>query len=91
MNTVIPCLTCRAEKKHSSGVSYCVTVPGEGVVLLEAGRVEFNEAGEVVFVAGPHQVLGQDFDTLRGISRFLTGARLVAASGLRRISLPRRS
>ena len=52
------------EEVTSSGVSYRVTVPGEGVVLLEAGRVEFNEAGEVVFVAGPHQVLGQDFDKL---------------------------
>jgi len=48
----------------SSGVSYRVTVPGEGVVLLEAGRLEFNEAGEIVFVAGPHQVLSQDTDKL---------------------------
>jgi hypothetical protein len=48
----------------STGVSYRVTVPGEGVVLLEAGRVEFNEAGEIVFVAGPHQVLSQDTDKL---------------------------
>ena len=52
------------EEVTSSGVSYRVTVPGEGVVLLEAGRVEFNEAGEVVFVAGPHQVLSQDTDKL---------------------------
>jgi hypothetical protein len=41
----------------SSGLSYHVTVPGEGVVLLQAGRLEFDEAGNVVFVAGPHQVL----------------------------------
>jgi hypothetical protein len=52
------------EEVTSSGVSYRVTVPGEGVVLLEAGRLEFNEAGEVVFVAGPHQVLSQDTDKL---------------------------
>jgi hypothetical protein len=39
-----------------TGLSYHVTVPGEGVVLLDAGRLEFNEAGEIVFVAGPHQV-----------------------------------
>ena len=52
------------EEVTSSGVSYRVTVPGEGVVLLEAGRLEFNEAGEVVFVAGPHQVLSQDTDQL---------------------------
>ena len=52
------------EEVTSSGVSYRVTVPGEGVVLLEAGRLEFNEAGEIVFVAGPHQVLSQDTDKL---------------------------
>jgi hypothetical protein len=47
-----------------SGLSYHVTVPGEGVVLLQAGRQEFDEAGNVVFVAGPHQVLDEDFDKL---------------------------
>jgi hypothetical protein len=52
------------EEVTSSGVSYRVTVPGEGVVLLEAGRLEFNEAGGIVFVAGPHQVLSQDTDKL---------------------------
>jgi hypothetical protein len=46
----------------SVGLSYRVTVPGEGVVLLQAGRLEFDEAGNVVFVAGPHQVLEEDFD-----------------------------
>jgi hypothetical protein len=39
-------------------------VPGEGLVLLQAGRLEFDEAGNVVFVAGPHQVLEEDFDKL---------------------------
>ena len=48
----------------SAGVSYRVTVPGEGVVLLEAGRIEFDEAGEIVSVAGPHQLLSQDTDKL---------------------------
>jgi hypothetical protein len=48
----------------SMGLSYHVTVPGEGVVLLQAGRLEFDEAGNVVFVAGPHQVLEEDFDKL---------------------------
>jgi hypothetical protein len=48
----------------SVGLSYHVTVPGEGVVLLQAGRLEFDEAGNVVFVAGPHQVLEEDFDKL---------------------------
>jgi hypothetical protein len=48
----------------SSGLSYHVTVPGEGVVLLQAGRLEFDAAGEVVFVAGPHQVLSGDTEML---------------------------
>jgi hypothetical protein len=52
------------EEVTSSGVSYRVTVPGEGVVLLEAGRLEFNEAGGIVFVAGPHQVLSEPFKTV---------------------------
>jgi hypothetical protein len=53
------------EEVTSSGVSYRVTVPGEGVVLLDVGRLEHDEAGEVAFVAGPHQVhLGEDTDKL---------------------------
>ena len=48
-----------------TGLSYHVTVPGEGVVLLDVGRLERNEEGEIVFVAGPHQVhLGEDMDKL---------------------------
>jgi hypothetical protein len=61
-NTVIDLQT--GNEISSSGLSYHVTVPGEGVVLLQAGRLEFNEAGEVVFTAGPHQVLEEDFDKL---------------------------
>jgi hypothetical protein len=52
------------EEVTSSGVSYRVTVPGEGVVLLQAGRLVFDEAGEVVFQAGPHQVLNEDTEKL---------------------------
>jgi hypothetical protein len=48
----------------SVGLSYHVTVPGEGVVLLQAGRLVFDEAGEIVFQAGPHQVAEEDFDKL---------------------------
>jgi hypothetical protein len=44
-----------------TGVTFRVTVPGEGVVLLDAGRVEYDEeTGDVVFVAGPHQLLEGD-------------------------------
>jgi hypothetical protein len=48
----------------SSGLSYHVTVPGGGLLLLDAGRVEFDEAGNPTFVAGPHQVLSGDTEKL---------------------------
>jgi hypothetical protein len=48
----------------SQGLSYRVTVPGGGAVLLQAGRLVFDEAGNVVFEAGPHQVLSGDTDEL---------------------------
>jgi hypothetical protein len=48
----------------AAGLSYRVTVPGEGQVLLQAGRLVFDEAGNVVFEAGPHQVLSGDTDKL---------------------------
>jgi hypothetical protein len=51
-------------EETSMGLSYHVTGPGEGLVLLQAGRLEVNDAGEVVFEAGPHQVLNEDTDKL---------------------------
>jgi hypothetical protein len=39
-------------------------VPGGGAVLLQAGRLVFDDAGDVVFEAGPHQVLSGDTDKL---------------------------
>ena len=36
------------------GAVWTVTVPGEGVVLVEAGRLVFDGAGPPVFLAGPH-------------------------------------
>jgi hypothetical protein len=38
------------------GLIYRITVPGKGVVVIDAGRVVFSEEG-VIFEAGPHQVL----------------------------------
>jgi hypothetical protein len=52
------------EEITSVGLRYHVTVPGEGLVLVDAGRLEFDENGEVVFAAGPHQVEEEDFDEL---------------------------
>ena len=42
----------------TSGLRFRLTVPGEGVVLLSAGRVVFDERGELVFQAGPRPVGG---------------------------------
>jgi hypothetical protein len=36
------------------GVDYHITVPGSGVVVLQAGRITFDGAGPPTFVAGPH-------------------------------------
>jgi hypothetical protein len=44
------------------GPVFKFTVPGSGVVLLEAGRLTFDGDGNVVFRAGPHQSLDGDFD-----------------------------
>jgi hypothetical protein len=52
------------EEITSVGLRYHVTVPGEGLVLVDVGRLEFDENGEVVFAAGPHQVEEEDFDKL---------------------------
>lgn len=45
------------------GLVMHLTVPGGGIVLLDAGKVVFDETG-VAFVAGPHQVLEGDFAKL---------------------------
>ena len=36
------------------GVDFHITVPGEGVVVLQAGRIVFNGGPPPTFVAGPH-------------------------------------
>lgn len=36
------------------GAFFTVTSPGEGAVLIEAGRIVFDGSGPPVFVAGPH-------------------------------------
>jgi hypothetical protein len=42
------------------GLRLVVTVPGMGVVLLDAGTIVTDAAGNVVFEAGPHQLLHGD-------------------------------
>ena len=45
------------------GLRNAYTVPGSGVVLLDAGRVIIDQAtDEVLFEAGPHQFLNGDAD-----------------------------
>ena len=39
------------------GLVFKATVPGEGAVILDLGRVVFDAAGDVIFEAGPHDVL----------------------------------
>ena len=44
------------------GVRFRVNFPGLGYVLLDAGRVVFDADGNVIFKAGPHQVINEDFE-----------------------------
>lgn len=44
-----------------AGLRFRAVFPGIGAVLLDAGRVVFDETGAVVFEAGPHQVVNEDF------------------------------
>jgi hypothetical protein len=40
-----------------NGVVYISTSPGEGVVIQDTGKVVFDAEGDLVKVAGPHEVL----------------------------------
>ena len=44
----------QAGTQTNVGTYWSVTVPGVGVILLEAGRLVFDGEGPPVFVAGPH-------------------------------------
>jgi uncharacterized protein YehS (DUF1456 family) len=45
----------------NNGVIYRVTVPGSGLVFIDAGRIVTNQAGtEITFQAGPHQAFDGD-------------------------------
>ena len=51
------------------GAFFNVTAPGEGAILIEAGRIVFDGNGPPVFIAGPHrpsdETLGILCDALR--------------------------
>jgi len=44
-----------------AGLRFRAVFPGIGAVLLDAGRIVFDDTGAVVFEAGPHQVVNEDF------------------------------
>ncbi len=44
------------------GVRFRVTFPGLGAILLDVGRVVFDAEGNVIFEAGPHQIIHEDFE-----------------------------
>lgn len=44
------------------GVRFRVNFPGLGHVLLDVGRAVFDADGNVIFEAGPHQVINEDFE-----------------------------
>jgi hypothetical protein len=49
------------------GLHNAYHVPGEGVVLLDAGRVLIDlQTGEALSEAGPHQLFAGDADALCG-------------------------
>lgn len=43
------------------GLRFRVIFPGLGIALLDAGKVVFDADGNVVFEAGPHQIVNEDF------------------------------
>jgi hypothetical protein len=52
-----------------AGLRFILTVPTLGVVLLDAGRVEFDADGEIVFDGGSHQLILGDVE---GFCAFFT-------------------
>jgi hypothetical protein len=46
-----------AVSRAQMGVSWQFRIPGGGLVLVETGRIVYDEDGNVVFEAGPHPVV----------------------------------
>ena len=46
------------------GTFYNITLPGQGVVLFETGRIVFGEGGFPTFIAGPHLPPDTQFDII---------------------------
>lgn len=50
-------LDLRNGTQSAIGMIFAITVPGEGVVVLDAGKVVFDSDFNIIFEAGPHQFL----------------------------------
>jgi hypothetical protein len=46
------------------GISFHINIPGEGIVVLQAGRVTFDADGSITFLAGPHDQYATDGQAL---------------------------
>jgi hypothetical protein len=62
-DTVLDVIDLQSGTESLSGLAFHVTVPGEGVVLLDAGRLVADAEGNLVFEAGHHQIFGSNPDT----------------------------
>lgn len=47
----------RNGNQSAIGMVFAITVPGEGVSVLDAGKVVFDADFNIIFEAGPHQFL----------------------------------
>jgi hypothetical protein len=51
----------RTQTTTVTGLNWSINIPGEGHVVLNAGRVVFDETtGDVVFDAGPRTIMAGD-------------------------------
>jgi hypothetical protein len=46
------------------GAAWTINVPGQGVLVLDAGRLVLGPGGEVLFEAGPHELFHGDVAAL---------------------------
>src|SRR3990172_6823804 len=44
------------------GLGFVWTFPGEGLLFLNLGKITFDDAGNIVFVAGPHPLELEDIE-----------------------------
>jgi hypothetical protein len=40
------------------GKFFAIVAPGVGIVIQDTGTISFDAEGNIIFQAGPHQVLG---------------------------------